>query len=219
MSSQKNAPTGPVEAGPWPTRLPAHALTPGAVPRIHGYALHEDIAVHYDFGEYILLALTGRAPSQTWGHAVNLALTVLAASSVADAPVHAATLARRCGADARSVLSTGMSALAEEAFSLLHDDHGTTSEDSKSATALFEQLGDDVRAAVGSPPSSPRALALELLERAGLTDSLQRMAALCLARLPGLVAEARATSSGDVRTYPMQLPEFDYLQDPQTDDS
>lgn len=219
MSKHEDAPAGPVEAGPWPSRLPAHALTPGSVPRIHGYALYEDIAVHYDFGEYILLALTGQAPSKAWGRAANLALAVLAASSVADGPVHAATLARRCGADARSVLSTGMAALAEESFSLLHDAQSPTAEDTKAAATLFDLLDDEVRAAVGPPPSSPRTLALKLLEHAGVIDPLQRMTALCLARLPGLVAEARATASADVRTYPMQLPEFDYIHEPQTDDS
>ena len=44
-----------------------------------------------------------------------IALVALADATVANASVHCATLARRCGADAKGALATGLVALAEEA--------------------------------------------------------------------------------------------------------
>ena len=106
---------GPIEAGVWPDRLPANVVSPGPSPRVRGYSPISDLAAHYDFIEFATIVLGARPPSEAWGAAANLATIALGVVSVADAPVHAATLAARFGSPARVTLAVGMLGLAEQA--------------------------------------------------------------------------------------------------------
>jgi len=206
--------TSPVDAHRWPTRLPAHVVAPDHPPRVHGFDLTGDLAQNYDFGEFVVTALTGTPPSNAWGVAVNMALIALGAAGVERASVHAATVARRCGADDASVLATGALGLAEEAVGEVSPRGRPPTEEGR---AFFESLPTEVRMAIEGPNRATEDLALSILEGAGLTTRLQRMAAVCLAKLPTLVAEVSAVRRGDVQSYPMKLPRFSY-EDSSSDD-
>jgi hypothetical protein len=210
MNESDTSPWRPVEATAWPEKLDAHVVSPGEHPRVHGYALSEDLARHYDFGEYLVTALVGTPPGRSWGRAVNMALIVLGGEGVQSAAVHVATLARRCGADERSTLQTGMLGLLEEVCAELSP--APTSESTPSASALdfYRSLPDEVQRIVGEPTSSLKIFALRVLAEAGLCSPMQQRIALSVARLPTLAAEAMAVPRGDVRGYPTRLPEFDY---------
>ena len=200
---------GTVATHAWPAKLASHVASAGRPVRVHGYDLHGDLAVHYDFGEYIVLALTGAPPPRQFGAAANIALVALADATVANASVHCATLARRCGADAKGALATGLVALAEEAEHVVASSEEPSQHES-AAGELFAALPEEVRRALGAPSSTVRATAIAILRLVGLNDPLQLQAAVSLARMPVMVAETLAVERGDIRDYPMQLPRFDY---------
>ena len=208
MSEPDAPPARPVEANSWPQKLDAHIVSPTEEPRVHGYSVRDDLARHYDFGEFLLTALVGIPPTPSWGQAVNMALIVLGGAGVDSAGVHVATLARRCGADDRSTLQTGLLGLLEEVSAELA--HPSASAVTASALEFYRSLPDDVQTTLGEPTSPLRPYALRVLAEAGLSSPMQQMVALSIARLPTLAAEAMAVPSGDVRGYPMQLPKFDY---------
>lgn len=203
--TDRDAPEGTVAANRWPSTLPAHVASPGDTPRVQGFALVDDLAAHYDFAEFLITALTGTPPSKAWGRAANVALVVLAGTSVADAAVHVATLARRCGADDSAALSAGLLTLAQQASQAPPP---TPPDDS--AEALFRTLPQEVRDALGHPGTDARALARRILSGAGLTSPMHLATALCIAQLPVLAAEVDAVGRGDVQGYPMQLPRYRY---------
>lgn len=204
-----NDPLGPVESGNWPDKLPAHVMSPDLPRRSHGYTLLEDLARHYDFAEVAFTILAGTPPTGEWGTAVNLAFIALSGISIADAPVHAATLSRRSTAPARVAMAIGMLGLAEQADHLLStaDDTATPDED---ARTLWADLPPTVRATLDRSPPTAEALAVAVLRSAGLKTETQLIAAISLARLPALAAEVDAVEPGDVRSYPMRLPDFRY---------
>ena len=225
---------GPIEEYPWPERLRGHVVTPGASPRIHGYPVERDLAKHYGFGDTTLLALTGELPSDAQSAALDVAMTFLAPLSVAEAPVHAAALARICGARSSAILAASAIALAERARSIVG-----------ASAALLEWLaspgdavppppahcaaGDDDREAVQAlrdalafrsvhvgalaHPLSRESALLATLWFAGLTRPSQLEALLVMAALPAAVAEAEHHGVASFREYPMQLPPFEY-EDP-----
>jgi hypothetical protein len=53
---------GPLEDAPFPEKLNARVVTPGANPRVHGYDVEGDLAAHYTSSETMLLCLTGELP-------------------------------------------------------------------------------------------------------------------------------------------------------------
>lgn len=208
---------GTVDAIDCPSRLPALVASTGEHPRVHGYDLHRDLAHNYDFGEFIVTALTGVTPNEAWGKAVNKALVLLASTSVQHAPVHAATLSRRCGSDERAVMAAGLLGLVEEAWFQLseYSEGETTNEVSATHDELFASLPDEVRGVLPKRSNgSVEQLAHEILTAAGLESKLQRMAAVCIARMPILAAEAHATPPGDIRNYPIKLPTYEYDASP-----
>lgn len=204
--------TSPVEDQPWPAKLPAFVTTDGERPRVRGFDLVDDLARHYDFAEFLVTALTGVPPTASWGTAVNMALVALSGASVRRASVHAATVARRCGADDSSVLATGLLGLIEEAASEV----ACASVGSRDACSFRDALPQEVRASVPEGPTV-ESVAFAVLEAAGLKTPLHRMAALCVARLPSLVAEASSVRAGDLQGYPMRLPNFEYQESPPDD--
>lgn len=212
MSRTKKT-TGTVAANTWPDTLPAHVVSVEGPPHVHGYDLYGDLATHYDFGEYVITALTGSPPTAELGRAVNMALIALGATTVADASVHAATLARRCGANPKSTLATGLLTLAEEAEGFLEPGASPPLQDSNAAEAglsFFRDLPRAIRDELGTAGPTVQSTAQAVLRLAGLDTPLQQLTAIVLARLPALAAETQAVMRGSVRDYPMQLPRFEY---------
>jgi hypothetical protein len=221
--------SGPIEENDWPDKLKAHVVTPGPRPRIHGYDVEGDLARHYSFAETILLTLTGEPPEEETGKAFEIALQFLAPISIAEAPAHAAMLARMCGAEASGVTQVGTTALAEQARSTID---GYTS-----VLESLERVGLARKVERGPAPASERA-AIELLgqhlarvgfdseclsgqerldgailcllQRIGLRKRWQLEAAFVVCRLPAVVAEAFAVTPGEFKDYPMDLPPFEY---------
>jgi hypothetical protein len=201
---------GPVESRDWAERLPAHVASPGPPHRTRGYATVEDLGANYSFAESVLITLGAPPPSPAWGQAANLALIALGATTVADAPVHAAALTARFGSPARVSLAIGMLGLAEQADAHLR----APATDDEPSASLWMGLPEEVRTALGDPDPGQTALALAVLRAAGLRTDIQLLAAMCMARLPVLAAEADAVTPGDLRDYPLRLPDFAYTADP-----
>ena len=202
---------GPVESGSWPETLPANVIKDGSSPRARGYDMIEDIARHYDFAESVLVMLGAPPPTPDWGRAVNIALVVLGITSVAEAPVHAATVARRCGSPARVTLGIGMLGLAEQAQDwITRTKRIEDSESKQSAEPTWSLLPASVRAVLKDCPRSRQVLAFEILSAAGLRTETQLVAVFCLSRISSLASEVDAVRRGDLRDYPMRLPDFAY---------
>ena len=87
---------GPLDDVEWPKKLPAHVVTAGPAPRVHGYDVENDLARHYSFSDAIYLSLVGELPNDATSRAFEIALHFLAPVSAAEAPSHAAILARFC---------------------------------------------------------------------------------------------------------------------------
>jgi hypothetical protein len=212
--------------------LRANVVTPGPEPRLHGYDVERDLARHYHFSDVSLLALSGELPSDEKLAAFDTAMSFLAPLSVAEAPTHAATLARLCGATSSGVLGVGVVALAERSHDIVSGSASLLSwlaspeqpldpaylsaseEDRGAVDRLREALaGRGVRVSALDKPLSRQSALLAVLWYAGLTRPAQMEAALVLASLASVVAEAHTHEVASFRTYPMQLPPFEY-EDP-----
>jgi hypothetical protein len=219
---------GPIEAFPWPERITARVIAPGPTPRLHGYDLQGDIALHYRFSDAIYLALTGRLPEGWESRMFEVALVFLSPCSVAEAPSHAASLARICAAPDAGVIQVGAIGLAEQAaftireLALVHvwlmepstgfpASHKATDENERSAVGrLRVALGEGASLpGLEGDPSLLAALACTLFA-CGLRTLEQWTAVWVIARLPAVAAEAFAATPGDFRGYPMDLPHFRY---------
>ena len=219
---------GPVEDTPWPTRLEAHVVTPGPAPRIHGYDVHDDLARHYGFGEVVLLTLTGQPPSVGVGRVFEAALVDLAPVTVAEAPAHAAVLARLCDADPAGTVATGAIGLAEQARERItrhraalealragrpwaECDGRCEGADALAEARIAERLRETGLVAPRlAGPVCAEAEGLATLAALGLTEPWQLLAALVVARLPAVAAEAQAVTPRSFPSYPMNLPPFVY---------
>lgn len=223
---------GPIEEHEWPEKLKAHVVTPGPRPRIHGYDVEGDLARHYSFAETILLALTGELPDEKTGRAFEIALQFLAPISIAEAPSHAATIARLCGSVASGVHGVGAFALAEQArfFVEEHNDFlvwlsNPSSEfpgqykaregEAGSARGRLSDLLRRINHRVPSLEKRPTREAglIALLFSCGLTENWQLEMAFIVARLATLSAEAHATHAGAIKDYPMDYPHFSYIEE------
>ncbi|MBE7480942.1 MAG: hypothetical protein HS104_13295 [Polyangiaceae bacterium] len=218
--------SGPIEDGVWPDQLTAHVTDSGSEPRLHGYAVESDLAVHYSFPELCLLALTGELPSERQAHAFGVALSFLSGASVAEAPLHAARLSRVCGATSSGTIGVAAIGLAEQARHLLAEhaellawlggDTGpfperhlaTSAREVASVERLGAALGEPVRGLCENP--SRRAALICVLWSAGLRSPASLELAWTLARLPVTFAEARAVAPASLRDYPMNTPPFVY---------
>ncbi len=224
--------TGPIEAQEWPERLTAHVVTPGDDPRVHGYSIESDLARNYRTTDAILLALTGELPSESDGAAFEIAMHFLSATSIAEAPAHAAALARICAATTSAVLATAAICAAEQArflveghdawlrwiasptpeipecardTPLVHRDSVTRLVECLSAKGIsFRELTLGI---------TREAALLAVLQRTGLRSSEQLQAAIVSARLPIAAAEALRVAPTSFREYPMRLPDFVYEAD------
>lgn len=221
---------GPLESRPWPKTLEAAAVEPGPVPRLHGYAVDGDLARHYGFSDVLWLALMGELPSPPVGALFGRLLVALLPLSVAESPVHAATLAATCGARPSGVMAVSGLALAEHAAETLSavlpaftdrsvalaSEHRASSSEER---RFVEELEEEVRRAVepadvpvvfAQRPSRDVAL-LAALWACGVRrpSTLQLMVAY--ARLPSALAEAAARKPLGFAQYPtVDAPPFVY---------
>jgi len=231
MTSRR--PPGPIEAHDLPATIDAHVMTPGPNPRLHGYGVEDDLALHYRFSELVLLALTGAPPDEARGRAFEVALQFLAPLAITEAPTHAAVLAQVCGAQSSSVIAVASIALAERARHVVAEYgelllwlgkgdtqlpprcHGPSGDD----RACVERLKQALRRAgvcevpgLALGPNRWTAI-LMTLYFAGLRRSDQWEAALVLASLAPVLAEAQSHLPGSFEQYPMDLPPFVYEED------
>jgi hypothetical protein len=220
---------GVLEGAGWPTALSAHVVTVGRQPQIHGYDVEADLARHYRFTDTVLLALTGELPTESSSLAFDVVLQFLAPATVAEAPTHAAVLARLSAAATAGVVSTGAIVLAQQAHHVLveheafmtwldRQDHelpdpyrAADRDEAASVQRLREALAPtriEVRG-LGEDLSLESAR-LAVLHACGLTTAAAMEVALVLARIPCLVAEAMSNTPGSFRDYPVNLPPFHY---------
>jgi len=221
---------GPIEDKELPQKLEARVVTQDAAPQVHGYDVHEDLARHYGFADLVLLGLTGELPSAETSRAFEVALTFAAPVSVAEAPAHAAVVARVCGPRVASVVGVAALGLAEQAREILdRHDHllpklaigSLNGSAQKVAPKSAEERAavERFRAALGSfcarVPTIGYDVGLDTailatLIACGLTSRERLEVALTCARLPLVCAEALTWKPGDLRRYPMNLPRFVY---------
>jgi hypothetical protein len=221
---------GPIEEQRWPERLKARVTMPGAQPHVQGFDVQRDLARHYSFAEVVLVALTGDAPTSDVGRAFDIALTFVCPASVAEAPAHAAALARICGARTAGLVGVAATALAEQAR-VMFDEHQSVlprlivgslngmATQFQSRDAAEREAVQRLRNVLGAFCMRVPAIAYDLrLETAiiavllacGLRTRDQIEVAITMARLPVACAEALTWTPGDLRAYPMDLPAFVY---------
>lgn len=226
----KSYPDGPFEELTWPTQLLARVVTPEGPPHLHGYAVDDDLARNYRFGEVLLLALTGQPPSPEVGAFFEGVLVILSPVCVAEAPVHAALLSRSAGARPVGTLLVGLVGLAEQARHLVETHQGLLEaaargtidswpEGFEARTERDVLVGRELEERWPWPPAptlgniTAEGALLVALFACGLTAPWQMEAALVTSRLGTLSAEAHAAPLGRLMDYPMNLPPFEYLED------
>jgi hypothetical protein len=221
--------SGPLEDGAFPERLLARVVTPGAVPRLHGYDVEDDLARHYGPSEIVLLALTGELPTPDQAKILEIAFAFLAPVSVAHASTHAAVLARLCGTSTSSIVGTAAIALGEQARSLVHEHvdllgwlkspegdlpmqyKAVCSEDHEAVLRMYRALQERSLTVRGLTQGPTRTAALVLaLYASGLRRPERIEAAIVIARMPAVVAEALAERPTNFAKYPINLPRFSY---------
>jgi hypothetical protein len=223
---------GPIDDPPWPTQLVGRVVTRDAAPRVHGYDVQRDLAVHYRLGETILLCLTGEPPSEATGKAFEVAMTFASPVDAGEAPAHAGIVARMCGAPASGVVAVVATAMAERQRSWVAEqqalaawlaDNGTPfPEDASAKTEEDREAVTRFRACL--PPAFAShpvfghdarldACVLAVMHACGIANEDRLVAALTIAGLASACAEAFATKPGDFKSYPMNTPPFTYLTD------
>jgi hypothetical protein len=226
-------PNGPIEDHDLPSTIEAKVITPGPNPRLHGFSVEADLALHYRYPELMLLALTGHPPDETCGRAYDIALQFLAPIAVGEAPTHAAVLARICGAPSSSILAVACIALAERARHVVSDHrplfewldtaegdlpavYRATTEDDRACLARLRQALARAGVQVPSLAREPNrwAAILLTLHFAGLRRLDQWETTLVVASLSPVVAEAQANSPGGFAKYPMDVPAYVYQEEP-----
>ena len=223
---------GPIEDGQWAQQLDAHVVDAGPPPRLHGYDLWHDLAKSYGLAEIVLTALVGEPPGAARGRAFEVALVLAMPGTLGEAPTHAATIARMLGSPPASITTMAALVLAEQAQALI-DAHAEwiawleRGEGEPPAFALARDDGDRESLAVVRTLVEPSvcplleridattsATIVALLHACGLRTRAAMVSALVLARLPATVAEADRHRRAELRSYPMQLPPFDYREEP-----
>lgn len=223
---------GPLEVEAFPERLSARVVEPGPTPRVHGYDVESDLARHYRPSDLTLLALTGELPSARVSAAFEVASLFLAPVSVAEAPVHAAVLARLCAAPSSSIAAVASIGLCEQARALVAEHEPLLAwlesgeerlptrfrsqdpEEAASVTRLAVALSEHAfeHAVFAQQPTRFAAL-LSVLFACGLSQPAQLEAAILLARLPSTLAEALAEKPTNFSNYPINLPAYVYEEE------
>jgi hypothetical protein len=225
----RRRPNGPIEDQSFPTQIEAHVITPGPDPHLHGFSVEGDLARHYRFPELVQLALTGAPPDEARGRAFDIALQFLAPLAIAEAPTHAAALARLCGARTSSIVAVACIVLAERARHVIaqHDQLLTSLETAGAEVpAPYRAGGSDDAACIdrlrlalssagvevpGLVPGLTRWAALFMtLHFAGLRRPEQLEAALVTASLAPTLAEAISHAPKSFTRYPIDVPAYIY---------
>lgn len=204
-----NAPT-PFDAQRWPTTVEGRVVS-GA--RIHGYDAVDDLARHVRASDVTFLSLTGELPDEPTSRAFELALIWLAPIGIAEAPAHAALLARVCNAASSQVLAVAALALSEQARSAVESFLARS--DEEVGSPLFAEVLTEIgwRAEGIERARTPAEAALCVLRSCGLGRPDQLESAWVSARLPVVAAEAFAAPKGAFRDYPLNTPPFAYTED------
>jgi hypothetical protein len=221
--------SSPIDRMEVSTALVARVVAPGAEPRIHGYGVQDDLAVHATFAEVVLTALAGEVPGRQQGRAFEIAMVFACPISIADAPSHAAALARICGAEPAGVLATGAIGLSEEARFIVEQWAATFEwldgalagapasllAEEPAQLAVLGRLRSALEAAGVQVPALDHSLApwpalIAVFHHCGLRQPHLVATALAVARWPIVAAEAFANRAGDFAGYPINLPAFDY---------
>lgn len=221
---------GPIDSRTWPTELIAQASSVAPERRLFGYDVEQDLAAFYRFSDVLFLSLVGELPDEARSRAFEIALCFAAPASVAEAAVHAAVLARLCGARPSGVLSVASVVLAEQASLLLASlNEELEAFDRSEARELPPPLragGDEDRASVATltrllagaldvpalraDPSRDVAI-VAVFRACGVTSAFQLASLLAFARVPSALAEASRINPGDFDTYPIDTPHFEYV--------
>lgn len=206
-----------------PEHLTARVVAPGEAPLVHGYDVQADLSAHYGFSDLVFLSLTGELPEGHAGRAFEVLLMFAAPVSVAEAPSHAAALARLCSAKPSSVAAVAAIGLAEQARHrveelapliewLRADREGPPAlAGGDSPTARLQAMLRACGAPVDERDAQlPLAAAIVAgLWDLGLREAWQLEAAFVVARWPLAQAEAMSNTPGALGTYPIRLPSFD----------
>ena len=221
--------SGPLEETTFPETLTARVVTPGSEPRLHGYDVERDLALHYGTHELLLLSLTGELPTAEAAALFAVASAFLAPVSVAHASTHATVLARLCGAATSTTIGTAAIGLGEQARVML-DEHeallrwlehpdgalpdrfratpASERESVERLVAALERKGLSVPCLREGPTRDAALIAV--LHAAGVTRRELLEAAIVTVRLPVALAEAFGESVANFRRYPTNLPLFRY---------
>ena len=215
---------GPLESSPWPSALEAHAVSLEGEIRLHGYGVESDLAAHYRFSDLLYLAVKGELPDDRRSRAFEVALIFALPLSVAEAPIHAAALARICGARQGGVLSVAGLSLAERASDTVgrylptltgHVVPPAAEDLSEAAAASVARLRALLEGVIDVPllaarPSRELAL-LAVLWECGLQTEAELVQVMTMARLPSAVAESSKRRPLDFASYPTNTPALDYV--------
>ncbi len=214
------------------SKLCARVVDPGDPRRIHGYDVDADLAAHYGFTDLVLLSLTGELPTAEARAATDCAMIAVSAASVADASVHAAVLARLCGARASALTTVAAAGLAEQSTFELRSGRELLSWLDEPRSPLREHFcarSDEERrrasALTASLPGCCKsmpilehhpnhdAIVVALFHSAGIRRLDKLEALFTLARLPCALAEAFAEKQTNFGRYPINLPRFRYAEE------
>jgi hypothetical protein len=228
----RRRPNGPIEDHVNPSTIEARVITSGSNPRVHGFGVEEDLALHYRYPELVLLALTGEPPDETRGRVFDIALQFLAPVAVDEAPSHAAVLARLCGAPTSSILAVACTVLAERARHIVADHmellQWLEASQGELPPRYRDEMGDDsacvdrLRNALAAANADVPALARDpnrwtavfmTLHSAGLRRADQWETVLVIASIAPVMAEAQAHSPGAFAQYPIDFPPFVYEEE------
>lgn len=224
---------GPLDDATFPETLTARVVTPGPRPRLHGYDVEADLALHYGPTDLLCLSLTGELPSPATARALEVALVFAAPLSIAHASVHAAALARLCGTATASLVGVAAIGLAEQVREQLDGHAELLAWLAAPAGALPERFRatdpgehasvERLRTALAETglhvpllderPTRDAAL-FAVLFACGLRQRAELEAALVSARLPSAVAEALAERVAGFDGYPTNLPRYAYRETP-----
>lgn len=108
---------GPFDREPWPDKLTANVVSPGATPRLHGYDVAGDLARHYGIADVAWLSLRGELPSDDERAAFETALILLSPTHIGQAAAHAAFLSQLIGALPSATIAVAAVGLGELARS------------------------------------------------------------------------------------------------------
>ncbi|MBP6631702.1 MAG: hypothetical protein KA297_19855 [Kofleriaceae bacterium] len=226
---------GPFDRQPWPTQLVAHVVEAGPVPRVHGYDL-AGLVASYGVADLVWLGLRGELPAPHQRAALEVAAMLLAPVGVAEAPAHAAVLARITSASPGATLAIATVALGElvghELTTLapwrrwLAEPVGPVPTvalapapcaDGAALIAWLDgRLCTWFGPGAGLPTSTDAPLGrvaagYAVLHRLGLDGPLELETVAVWARLPIIAAEAARVRAGDVLGYPARLPDYQYV--------